>query len=545
MRRAGAAAAYVNPAASRRLTALNQCMNWRISISREQMVSSLMLPEWPHSWQALWEQTEIFFRFYDEVTRTVVTGPRSLTYLIPLIVLPVSLMVPPHILSHRQLAWTALPTILLSSAHASFAIGCPDVTLVGEVLWGVYLLAFKDPRRDFGLVHRNDVRQSAWLGLKPQASVKAVRPRHETKSNGARLRITDNVDQSSGQSHGINSKIYYEVVDGNINVEGYPKKLLPRWIWINVLMISIRLSGWLIGDERHDSIQPLPKKVMSRLDYFLNTLPIIITATISQYISTLVAFNDAYFMNPSSVSIFSPYAESTSMMNAKDLVFLKSLQSALPPPILRSLTIGLFCYSLVALQCTLLAPMVLLTNYMFNMPPDEWSPQNLIPAFGSFTKGILGRGVSGFWGTWWHQYTRIFLSAPGIFVAEKLGFKAASSATYAAQVFSAFFFSGIMHASMVPIQPRNLSTGTTPNMLRLHLAAFFWIQPIAILLEFYFKTNHVHGHSAFGAALIRILRLCWVTIWLTLTLPFLALPFADMNIWHLAQFSPFAYYRYP
>ena len=52
--------------------------------------------------------------FYNHLTLHIVAGPRSFSYFIPLLLLPISLLIPPPVLSHN-----ALRSLILPSASAS------------------------------------------------------------------------------------------------------------------------------------------------------------------------------------------------------------------------------------------------------------------------------------------------------------------------------------------------------------------------------------------------------------------------------------------
>ena len=102
-------------------------------------------------------------RLYFDLITTIVPGPASLTYFIPLLLLPLGLLVPPSVLSHTQLCTIVLPISILATASAWYDLGGNDVISTDSLYLTFFLYLFKDPRRDFRRIirpqERDELRQ--------------------------------------------------------------------------------------------------------------------------------------------------------------------------------------------------------------------------------------------------------------------------------------------------------------------------------------------------------------------------------------------------
>lgn len=166
---------------------------------------------------------------YDFLITHIAPGPRSTSYFLSPVLLLISLLIPPRILTHRQLALVFLPPIYLSLVHAWFQLGGVDTLSLDVALWSFILLGYRDPRRIF--------RRIRLVG---------VEARREKRGDGTAEER--------------------ENPEGRCCEQAYPDNLASRVGWAWSLLFSFRFTGWKIGDPSHDSTQ-LPVG-MSRFAFF-------------------------------------------------------------------------------------------------------------------------------------------------------------------------------------------------------------------------------------------------------------------------------------
>ena len=414
-------------------------------------------------------------QFYDYLTRHVVPGPRSISYFIPFLLLPVALLIPPSVMSHRQLYLVFLPLIYACQIHAWLQIGGLEVISLTLSLWTFVLLVLRDPRR----THR-------------------------------RIRLT--ARSSTGKD--------LERWRNTLVEEGYPQSLAKRIPWVLTLLVSIRLAGWKIGDPSHDRTQPTPR--LTRVAFSKHALIIIAQAFAILDAASCYVLTDPYFVTPgmSVDELFPP--------PSKDLPTLLNALRILPPRLLRSTAIAGQVYAMVTSMFYLPTLPVLGLNAI-GMLPDEWSPHTWPVFFGSFS-AVGERGLRGLWGSWWHHLNRHITSTPGRELAHVIGIPTTSTLGYSFLTVSAFVLSGVIHMGMIPPEPG--SSLMSVNMMRLYLAAFFWAQIPAFQIELVVSklvATCVPSVPRFPTT--RIFVLLWVVGWLSLTLPLLSVPFREIGYW--------------
>merc|ERR1712070_102076 len=109
--------------------------------------------------------------FYDHLTHHIVPGPQSISYLVPLVLLPTALLIPRSTLSRCQNYLVFMPVITACIAHAWWAMGGVDVISVDVLLWSLLLLVLQDPWKDFRwVVRKDDGRTSERSGKKSSPS---------------------------------------------------------------------------------------------------------------------------------------------------------------------------------------------------------------------------------------------------------------------------------------------------------------------------------------------------------------------------------------
>ena len=419
--------------------------------------------------------------FYNHLTLHIIPGPRSLSYFIFILLLPCALLIPPTVLSHRQLGFTFLPLIVACEIHAWQASGVLDVISTTVLQWSLVLLICYDPRRDFKRV---------WW--------------EETKvPNG-------------GQETQKTSLVVRE--------KAYPKNFSERIPWVLTLLVSIRLVGWRTGDSFHDKRQPTPRGV-TKIAFLRHALGISVLNYILVDISAYYARTDPYFTT-SETKVDAPFSNMTTAPGVAGIIF--DLIRQLPPRLVRSSILAAHIYGLVAGGFYPATFPVLGLNAL-GIVPDEWSPHTWPMFFGSFS-AVQARGLRGLWGSWWHQMNRQIDATPGRVLADNMGVGKGSLSRKMIVTVVAFGFSGWMHMGMIP--PKPLVTKVTPQEMRSNVAAFFWVQPVGFAVEVVVtmaldKIAPKAKHWPVSSLVV----LVWVSAWLCLTLPLLTVPFRELGYW--------------
>lgn len=425
-------------------------------------------------------------RHYFELITTVVPGPASLTYFIPLLLLPLGLLVPPSVLSHGQLCAIVLPISILATASAWYDLGGNDVISTDSLYLTLFLYFFKDPRHDFRRI----------------------------------IRPTDSphVHASGKDGNATESKASV--------LETYPKTLSGRLVWATMLPQSRPLHDWIIRNPGHDrrALENFqhPTRSEFAMDVCLRLLPVL---TIFMPLSKQLATNDPYFSNPM-WSTNRPVQLGTN----GDKPMPRLLKTVLPLSMLRPVTMAMYAYSL--LITVFLPPM--LAAVMLNAVgaiPEGWSPHTWRPHFGPFS-AITRHGIRGFWGRWWHQQMRHIVSEPGRWLSAKCGLVDCGwhgTLKYMLICASAFFLSGITHAGLVPPNPRFATVSA--NELRLGLAGFFWVQPVGIAFELLIVEPILRMLPT--QSLQGCLRVVWTSCFLCYSCTYLVLPFNQLGYWNI------------
>jgi hypothetical protein len=437
---------------------------------------------------------------YFELITTIVPGPASWSYLVPIIFLPLGLLVPPSVLSHGQLCAVILPISIAATIHAWQILGGNDVISTDSLYLTLFLYFFKDPRRHFRRVLRTD------------------------PYDGSRNPDTSQADGHKKREEILNSK--------TVALEAYPETFRGRLTWATMLPQSRPLHDWIIGEPGHDrraleSFQH-PDRFSFMIDILSRLLPVLL---VFLPLSKQLATHDPYFSNPT-WSIFRPYGAKSSN-GGQTVVFLRNLAPAF---ILRPIIMAMYAYSL--LLGLFLPPMllVLLLNAL-RLVPDKRSPHTWRPHFGPFS-AIARYGVRGFWGRWWHQQMRHIVAEPGRWLAAKIGLKDEGwqkTLKYMLICVSAFTLSGITHSGMVPPKPRWATVSATE--LRLSLAGFFWVQPVGIAIELFLLEPFLRKLPASMRIFRVLVRVVWTVAFMCFSCTFLVLPFGQLGYWSIVPFE--------
>lgn len=428
---------------------------------------------------------------YLDLITTVVPGPASWSYFVPLILLPLGLLVPPTTLSHGQLCALILPIGIITTIHAWTVLGGNDVISTDSLYMTFFLYAFKDPRRNFRRVIRcgqdealtEEKRNDVWVDSEP------------------------------------------------VFLEAYPEIFKKRLTWALMLPQSRPLHDWIIGNPGHDRRVLLPFHHPTRSEFmqdvFSRLAPVL---SVFLPLSKQLARDDSYFSDPN-WSIFGPYSsESESCKRWKAVAVL---QKSLPAIVIRPMTMAMYAYSL--LLCMFLPPMLLaLLLNAIRIIPDRWSPHTMRPHFGPLS-AIEKHGVRGFWGQWWHQQMRHIVSEPGSWLAAKLGLVEhgwQKTLKYLLICISAFLLSGITHSGMVPPNPRFATVSAIK--IRLRLASFFWVQPVGIMMEILVIEPFLRRFPTSVRGLQGPIRVLWTVVFMSLACTQLVMPFGQLGYWNIS-----------
>ncbi|MCJ1394296.1 hypothetical protein MMC18_007174 [Xylographa bjoerkii] len=356
-----------------------------------------------------------FYDAYQHLITHIVPGPNSISYFIPLLLLPIALIIPPSVLSRSQLSLIFLPPIHACFLHSCLFGGGLDVISADVVVWSTVLIALQDVRGTYKRIHAVESQRK-----EPTPSPEAAAP--STQDHKTLQRSSDELPTWQ---------------------ESYPTILWPRVRWILALLPSIRLSGWKIGDPAHDSTQP--PTPLTRRAYLRHAVLIAITSFLLLDTAAYIVRHDPYFTDRS-ISISSPYPSSFSTPNKPNTFPLPLTPfHILPPRILRPLVIATHIYALITLGgAVATTPLLLL--------PTPFSPHLYPMFFGPFSS-VLDRGLRGLWGTWWHQTMRYPTSMPGRALAQYLDLPPGGRGDYALRTISAFGLSGWIHGGLVPPEP--------------------------------------------------------------------------------------------
>ena len=156
--------------------------------------------------QKVWKQAT---DLYNHFTLHICPGPRSVSYLSPFLALFFVLLIPPHLLSLRQIRTIILPVVYAFQLHVWYRHDSFDVISTNNALALFMLLGYYDVRTTFKLVHR-DRNQSL-------------------PTSAGNRKVTDT---AMPQPHLL---------------EPYPPNLGSRLPWVLHLCSSLRLTDWHIG----------------------------------------------------------------------------------------------------------------------------------------------------------------------------------------------------------------------------------------------------------------------------------------------------------
>ncbi|KAL1588918.1 hypothetical protein WHR41_02581 [Cladosporium halotolerans] len=396
---------------------------------------------------------------YDYLVRHIVPGPQSLSWFVPIILLPIALLIPRSVLSRWQNIAIFVPVIVGSTIHAWIAMGSIDVPTMDILLWALFLLVFKDPWTEFAQ-------------LKPNAQASNTTVQHTKQQHDPK--------PTPGPTN-----------NNSYTSTPYPPTLRARLPWTLNLLTSLTLSNWHISHPSHDKHQPRPPASPTRTAFLSHTLFHALLAYATLDLTSALTTTDPYFTSPSA-PLTSPHPFH---------------HLPLPSPILRPTLIALQSHALIS---------SLLPLPSLALLPTPLSPHAQPPYFGP-ASALLSRGLAGFWGAYWHQTMRWVVSGPGVALAEAAGWERGSWRRRAVVVASAFACSGVVHAGVVPPEPEPVGGGRGVWGLRGCVVGFFGVQGVGVLVE-----DAVRGMGWGLRGWKRgVVSLGWLAGWFCVTLPLL------------------------
>lgn len=424
---------------------------------------------------------------YHYLVNRLVPGPQSLSYFVPLLLLPIAFSVPPWIASKQTLCAITLPIITASLVHAWIIMGGIDVISFDMLLHSYHLLLFNDPRRNFRRVVAINESKPATAG--------------EVKS--AVSDVHDHQDESTTPQY----------VD-----QSYPAKWSERLPWIGTLLHSMRFVDWKIGVPSHDSRQPdRHPNPPSHLRFILTAILRTLTGFVVVDLTSAWTQQDPYF-KAFGVSVDSPLPNT-------------GLITLIPPRLLRCTIMALQVWATVGQQFQLPCCLPVALHWAGYLS-DPWSP-HLWPTFfgsfrGVFTTQNLG-AVRNFWGRYWHQTLRHYCSGPGVWIADFTHLPRRSYYRYFLLAATTFFFSGIVHIGLVPPEPA--FAVKSANEIRWLILKFFWAQPLGFAFEM--VVSRVLRGLDTPKPIYVMLNIVWFAAWCCLVLPLLGEAGRNLGYWRM------------
>ncbi|KAF2765538.1 hypothetical protein EJ03DRAFT_377705 [Teratosphaeria nubilosa] len=394
----------------------------------------------------------------------ILPGPRSPSWFLPVLLLPLALLIPRSTLSRSANAALFLPVIAACVFHSWKRTGALDVVSVDWLLWSFWLLVGRDVQGGFFRVVREG----------------------KGKGNG----------KGEGEGEG----------DGGIVEEGFPEDFWQRLRWVNKLLRNKQLVNWRIGVRSHDVRQPARPGFRSRGHFLRVAGASLVLAYVMLDLTTAYTSWDPYF---------------TDVATSIDAPLPHPHLSFLPPRVVRTTLHAAQLYAAVGLLLPLptALPVLLASLHLF---PQTWSPSpHKEPRYFGPWSTVFRHGLRGLWGGFWHQNMRFVAGGVGYSLAQALGLKEGGFARYAVLVSMTFLASGVLHMGLVPAEPLFVRRGVGVWGLRGRMAGFFWVQAVGILGEVGVERLVGGKGKGKGGWWRWVGNAGWVFLWLLVTLPVL------------------------
>ncbi|PVH82036.1 hypothetical protein DL98DRAFT_587045 [Cadophora sp. DSE1049] len=416
------------------------------------------------------------------------------------VLLHTALLTPPTVLSHAKLAGAFLP--LIWSCHIyTWSFGLGYIASV-HALWATELLLFRNPRKDFALLH---------FGNPPPPPAPPVAVVEEEKKDDSEEEIVD-VTSASISTDRSYIKNPSPTTNGSHQLawtEPYPSSWYKRFIWVSKLVISFRYISWATSSNQTVlySSQPPPPSSKSRTTFVIQKHLLIAFCIGIMDVTNLYQYFDPYMQIETSIDEAFP--------RRLGGFFAKYHLDFLSPRFVRIIVLGLQQYSVFTLIGAIPAALFVSLGGV-GLVDDFWGRVENWPSVMGSPLAISQRGLRGFWGGFWHQLFRNLLTGPGKAVCRALDLPERSTTKYAIQVTVAFTISSALHSATLP---RNI-----PNVSAMRYASFFWMNGACVLYEIILVRAaallDLNGPRPLWASIgLAFLRVVWVGTVLYHTVP--------------------------
>jgi hypothetical protein len=350
-------------------------------------------------------------------------------YAVAATLLPATLVISRETLSRNALASIFLPLIWAADVYC-WRCGLGALPVI-HVFWATELLLFRDPRRDFKVLHRNA----------------AGSEKKDDKHVGLYRR------------------------------EEFPSGVMNRLLWAMKIVVSLRFLGLDIGAGK--LAVPREERQVSRSRWLLGKIMVAVLCMLTLDGTTSWTLYDPYFMNQASIDSPLPgFVPLYAFFSLSPRLF--RLGVILAPMHVAMLE---YCHVMPAIICVSLGGVNLVGDWWGN--PRGW-PDVIGDPFEIFRNGLRG-----FWGSFWQQLfrhvhipilsyysltnsTQMFVD-PGKALTRYLNIPAKSTTGYAIIIATAFFVSSIFHGFTFP--------RGTADLDPLRYAGFFWVQALCVVAE--------------------------------------------------------------
>ncbi|KAG4432940.1 hypothetical protein IFR05_011586 [Cadophora sp. M221] len=380
------------------------------------------------------------------------------------ILLHAALLTPPSILSHARLAAVFLPLIWSCDIFAwSFGLGY--IASI-HALWATELLLFRDPRKDFALLHY----ETPVLSPPPPPALEIVEEKKDDSEEEI-VTIAAVEDNPALENSEITKEKEPVTTNGSHRIawtKAYPLSWWKRFIWVSKLVISPRYIGWATSDTQMVlySSQPPPPSRKSRTTFIIQRLILLGICIGIMDVTNLYQYFDPYMQIETSID--EPFPRRLGGFFAEfHLDFLS-------PRFIRIAVFGLQQYSVFTL-IGVIPSLIFVTLGGLGLVDDFCGRVENWPMIMGNPVAIAQKGLRGFWGVFWHQLFRNILTGPGKALSRVHEFPSQSTLLYAVQIIIAFGLSGILESTRLP---RDM-----PSINPLRYASFFWIHGACVLYE--------------------------------------------------------------
>lgn len=386
--------------------------------------------------------------------------------------------------------------------------------------------------RTLGLVYGLGVALVAvWPMLSGWTLLIATRPHTDFK------RLVRNDRNVRHNGHGPISRAVKSSVDGGVNStsefywQAMPENFWQRLFWVYDLTFSYRGPHWSWSHTTATPAMQTPQStphVSGRHPNFIHTSSHYATFYILIDLIKGIMLTDPYFLGLGTSMSPSWLAQESSIMH---WFLLRSFRDSMT--IFAIWTVLQYGTALSALVNDHFVP----RGYALG---DDSIPELVRPLFGPVS-AVLGSGLAGFWGVFWHQTLRFAFVSNGRWAARLLGYHERSPQARHIVVITAFALSGVGHAAAAFTGWGNRDQ---PYRQAGKAFSFFALQIVGIYLQaLLFPSIVIKDKKASQMSRkARYANIAFTLTWLWLTGPLLIDPLARGGTW-LFEPLPFSFVR--